>query len=231
MRTEFPIDKNRNIFYNKVTPLTGFLRLIIQNGLFHFQKRRTGGMTGEQKSISDMIVGMLFRRDDEGLRQAEIHYGAGMLSLAGNITGSRETAEEIVNDALLKVWNSIPPEYPLSLHAYVMRIVRNLAISRVRSESAKKRPDVVCELDEVLPAPGAPEDDPAEEYSLGKAVNAFLSSIDKRSRRVFVLRYFNEEEISGIAKRMKMTEDAVKSVLKRTRKKLKKHLEKEGWQL
>ncbi len=188
-------------------------------------------MTGDQKSISEMIVGLLFRRDEEGLRQAELRYGAGMLSLAGNITGSRETAEEIVNDALLRVWNSIPPEHPQSLHAYVMRIVRNLAISRVRIESAKKRPDVVCELDEALPAPGTPGEDPVEEYSLGNAVNSFLGGIDERSRRVFVLRYFREEEISGIAQKMKMTEDAVKSVLKRTRKKLKKHLENEGWKL
>ena len=57
-------------------------------------------MAVDQKSITKTVVGLLFRRDEEGLRQTELLYGAGMLSLAVNITGSRETAEEIRNDAL-----------------------------------------------------------------------------------------------------------------------------------
>ena len=188
-------------------------------------------MAVDQKSITETVVGLLFRRDEEGLRQTELLYGAGMLSLAVNITGSRETAEEIRNDALMKLWNSIPPERPESLHAYVMRITRNLAISRVREETAQKRPRIECELDDVLPAAASPRRDPADEYALGKAINAFLSGIDARTRRVFVLRYFSEESIASIAKRTGLSENAVKSLLKRTRKKLKKHLENEGWSL
>ena len=188
-------------------------------------------MTGDRNSITETIVGLLFRRDEEGLRQTERVYGEGMLSLAANITGNRETAEEIRNDALMKLWNTIPPERPESLHAYVMRITRNLAISRVRAEAAQKRPRIECELDDALPAAASPHRDPADEYALGEAINAFLSGIDGRSRRVFVLRYFSEESIASIAKITGLSEDAVKSLLKRTRKKLKKYLEKEGWSL
>jgi len=188
-------------------------------------------MAEEQKSTTEIIVDLLFRRDEEGLRLAELHFGSGMKALARNITGSSETAEEIVNDTLLRVWNSIPPERPAGFHAYVMKIVRNLALSRVRFESAKKRAAVLCELDEVLPFAASPDSDPAEEYSLGTALNGFLGCLDERSRRIFVLRYFYEEEISAIASKMNTTGDAVKSALKRTRKKLKKHLEKEGWKI
>jgi len=54
-------------------------------------------MTEEQKSTTEKIVGLLFRRDEEGLRLVQLHFGSGMKALARNITGSSETAEEIVN--------------------------------------------------------------------------------------------------------------------------------------
>lgn len=64
-------------------------------------------------SITDKeILQLLYHRDEQALKETVKQYGALCLSVARNILGSQEDAEECLNDALLAVWNAIPPERP-----------------------------------------------------------------------------------------------------------------------
>lgn len=54
---------------------------------------------------------------------------------ADNILDDPQDAEECVNDAWLGAWNSIPPQRPDPLRAYVCRIVRNLSLKKLRANS------------------------------------------------------------------------------------------------
>ena len=60
------------------------------------------------------------------------------------------------------------------------------------------------------------------------AVNAFLGSLPRRERNVFVRRYFYMSTIPDIADEYFMTQSGVKMLLSRLRQKLRVHLEKEG---
>ena len=101
------------------------------------------------------IIALFLQRDEKALSELCSKYGKNLLGIALNMLGSKEDAEECVNDAYLAVWNKIPPERPASLFAYVSKILRNTALTRLRDDGAKKRgKDVtVCldELDEILP--------------------------------------------------------------------------------
>ena len=95
-------------------------------------------------------------RDATALTALETIYGGYCHAVAYHILGSREDAEEIVNDALAAAWNAIPPAQPRSLRAYLGKLTRNLALKRVRFDAAQKRGGgesaaVYEELSECLP--------------------------------------------------------------------------------
>lgn len=64
--------------------------------------------------------------------------------------------------------------------------------------------------------------------ALTTAINSFLSQLDCTSRVLFVRRYWYMDSVRELALNFHFSESRVKSSLFRTRKKLKKHLEKEG---
>ena len=78
-------------------------------------------------------------------------YGAYIRKIAGNILGSREDTEECVNEALFRVWNTIPPKRPKTLSAYLALITREVSIDAFRKSHRKKRADSDFQLH---PAPG-----------------------------------------------------------------------------
>ena len=67
-----------------------------------------------------------------------------------------------------------------------------------------------------------------EAKEIGKALNAFLESLPKETRLIFLRRYWHVDTIEEIAARYGITESKVKMQLSRTRAKLCTYLEKEG---
>ena len=67
------------------------------------------------------IINALLRRDDSVLKALEEQYGPRLYRLARRFLRSREDAEEAVNDTWLSAWNTIPPQKPRNLSAYLSR--------------------------------------------------------------------------------------------------------------
>ena len=179
-----------------------------------------------------MILDMFFGREESAIDETRRKYGKRLFRTCKNILHSNEDAEECVNDTLLKAWDAIPPSRPEMLGAYLVKIARNLSINKWEAKSAAKRGGgetnlVLSELEECISAPDGPEQE-HEANMVTEAINAFLHSIDKTARVAFVLRYFHGESIRAISDRFQMSESKIKSILFRTRKKLRTHLEKEG---
>ena len=85
------------------------------------------------------LIAALTAREDGALAELQRRYGGYCGAVAYNILGSREDAEETVNDALRAAWDAIPPARPDSLRAYLGKLTRNLALKRVRFDTAQKR--------------------------------------------------------------------------------------------
>ncbi len=179
------------------------------------------------------IVSALFDRDQAGLAALQEKYGAYCHAVAFNVLGSRESAEETVDDALLAAWNSIPPQRPAYLAAYLARLTRNAAIKRLRSEDALKRGGgairtVYEELSECIPAAGGVAET-ADARALARIINEFTVSLPETQRRIFLCRYWYFDPVADIAARFGFSEAKVTSMLYRLRKKLLKVLTEEGY--
>ena len=76
----------------------------------------------------EKIIEMFFERSEQGIRELDIKYGKACHNLSYHIVGSRQDAEECVNDAYLGAWNAIPPARPNPLLSYLLKIVRNISL-------------------------------------------------------------------------------------------------------
>ena len=177
------------------------------------------------------IIDLFFARSERAIETTAKKYGQLCSRIARNILKNASDAEESVSDAYLALWNTIPPQRPDPLRAYLCRIVRNLSLTRFHQNTAKKRDssyDVALdELEECLAAPGGVED-ALSARDLTELLNRFLASLDRDSRRLFVRRYWFGDDVRVIALAMGLRPNTVSARLRRLREKLKKELAKEG---
>ena len=183
--------------------------------------------------VSDeAIIKRLHSRDETVLQDIRSIYGELCWQMAFRILENREDAEECVNDMLLSVWDSIPPQLPVSLQAYLITLVRNAALDKVRLEHRQKRGNAeftlaLDELTEILPS-GEQVETIVEERELIQAMRDFLRTLKPDARHLFMQRYFMAESVQTIAELNQMNENTVKSKLLRIRRKLQDYLRKEG---
>lgn len=171
------------------------------------------------------IVGLFYRRSEQAVAELSAKYGTLCLKIAMNILGDRQDAEECVNDAWLGVWNSIPPQEPEALRPYVCRIVRNLALKRYRSNTALKRSGFAVSLSELEGC--IPDDSLEERFSaevLAAEIDAFLATVCRDDRVMFLRRYYLAEPLPEIAAAFGITPHNASVRLSRIRGKLREYL-------
>ncbi len=178
------------------------------------------------------IVDLYWQRSDRALSETDKKYGRYCHSIAYHICGAVEDAEECVNDTWLRAWNSMPTERPSALGAFLGRITRNLAFDRIKARNTVKRgggqtPLALSELEDCIPGGTSPEQ-ALEEKELEAAIGRFVAALPKTERIVFVQRYFYLVPIDEIAGKLHFSSGKVKSMLFRSRRKLRAALEKEG---
>lgn len=180
------------------------------------------------------IIELFNQRDECALRETQAAYGKYCEKIARNILSDEPEVSECVNDTLLKAWENIPPERPQSLRAYLAAITRNGALSRYRRGKAGKRENrlalVLDDFAEMLPN-GTNVEKTAEQREMIAEINRFLGSLPEVNRTVFVLRFYCFESIPDIAARLGLGKKAVSAALYRTKKQIRKHLEKEEFSL
>ncbi len=177
------------------------------------------------------IVALFFERNEEALSTTSQKYWRYCEAIAYNLLGNHEEAEQCINDALLDVWNSIPPNKPDNLRVYIGKIVRNKSLNIIRGMTVKKRGGNAVDaiLDELSDlSSGYSVEAVAERHETLAAVNDFLKTLPVKKRDVFVLRYWHCCEASEISAATGLTESNVYNILKRERKKLLDYLEKRG---
>ena len=78
------------------------------------------------------IIALLMERRESALDEIIRRYGRLLKNFAGRILPTLQDVEECVNDALLDIWNTIPPKRPASLASYAAMLTRRRAVDRIR---------------------------------------------------------------------------------------------------
>ena len=178
------------------------------------------------------IVALFFDRDQRAIEETAARYGNYCYSIVHNILNNREDAEEAVSDTYLALWASIPPHKPTVLRTFLGKIARRTALKQWEKMRTQKRGGgevalALEELSEYLSDGNTPET-AIQAAELTQILNAFLRNLPKEERQVFVCRYWYLDSIADIAARFGFSQSKVKSMLARTRMKLRAALTKEG---
>ena len=180
-----------------------------------------------------MIVQLYWDRDETAVSHTERKYGNYLMKIANNILADWEDSVESVNDTYMAAWNSMPPQRPAVLSAYLGKLTRRISIDLFRKRTSQKRGGgeyalSLQELGECVSG-GADPEKAVESKILAQAIAAFLESQPEQVRQVFIGRYYYMDPVKEIAGYCRISESKVKILLYRARQALREYLQKEGF--
>ncbi len=181
------------------------------------------------------IIQLYWDRNDQAIKATSDKYGRYCKTIAKNILGNEEDAEECVNDTYLNAWNAMPTHWPEQLVTFLGKITRNLSFNKYKYNHAEKRGcgEITLVLDEL--ADCVSDIDNVEQIidcqELKKAINSFVRNLSTEKRNIFVRRYWYADSVSEIARDYKILPGTVSKTLERTRKQLKVYLIERGFEL
>ena len=158
------------------------------------------------------LIALFQQRDENAIPLTKKVYGAYSFSIALRILDSYEDAEECENDSYLALWNTIPPEEPKSLKAYLGKIIRNLSLNRLKAQKAEKRNADIT----------------VESKLLGEYISDWLKKEKVFDRVLFIRYYWFGEDYEHLMEEFQLSYNNLSNSLFRMRKRLKKYLKKKG---
>lgn len=180
------------------------------------------------------IVKLYWERSEKAIIETDLKYGKLCRHLSDNILNNLSDAEECVNDSYLAVWNAIPDARPENFSAFLCRIVKNLSFKRLEHITAQKRkPEMLVSLEELQDCISSSANPQAsyDAAELAEVISSFLRKQDELSRNIFLRRYWYYDSVKCIANDYDMKEERISQILFKIRKKLRKHLEQEGYNI
>ena len=179
------------------------------------------------------IIALYFARNEQAIQETDASYGRKLYRLSHNILNDPQDAEESVSDTYLKTWESFPPKRPRSLYAFLAAVCRNLSLNRLDWNLAGKRHGEIVALTQEMEncIPDSRQEEQMDRRELRRLLEAFLDSLPREHRLIFLRRYLYVDTIGEIAARYGISESKVKVRLHRTRSQLREYLAKEGIKL
>ena len=180
----------------------------------------------------DSIIELYWQRSESAIEETDKKYRAYLLSIAYNVLADNDESELCLNDTYVRVWNSIPPQRPKSLRAYLAAIIRNCALNVRRAMSSEKRRQSAFtqSLDELeLFVADNGTDERMDELSA--CLGEFISGLDPRRMYVFMSRYYMSRPIEEIAVLLGVSRSTVNKEIAAIKSDLRKKLESEGFEI
>jgi RNA polymerase sigma-70 factor (ECF subfamily) len=167
------------------------------------------------------LIARVGRSDPAAVRALVARKLPRLLALATRMLGDRMEAEDVAQEAFLRIWKHAPRwrEGEARFDTWLHRVALNLCYDRLRA--ARDEP-VDALPDSVDPAP--PPDARLEAHAREAGVRAALAALPTRQREAIVLQYYQELSNLEAAAAMGITVDALESLLARARRNLRMYL-------
>ena len=177
----------------------------------------------------DEIIALYWARNENAIKHTDDKYRAYLLKIANNILKDMQDSEECLNDTYLSAWNTIPPERPYLLKAYLSAIIRNQSLMVGRRQKAQKRAAIsqavsLSELEDVL----ADVRETDDAHMLAMVIESYIASLDKDQRYIFLGRYYFGKSIDDIASEMGVSRSKVSKQIAYIKQTLREKLQEEG---
>ncbi|MGW8316860.1 MAG: RNA polymerase sigma factor [Bacteroidales bacterium] len=153
-------------------------------------------------------------------------YSSRLYRMAFRLMGSREEAEDIVQEVYLKLWtmrNELP-NYN-SIEALAIRITRNLCLDQLRRRKVSY--DALrAEKQKIADLPETPAED-LEKREEKKMIHSLIAALPEPQRSLVHLRHLEGKEYEEISEMVNMNINAIRVSISRARKMMREMLEKQ----
>lgn len=186
----------------------------------------------EQQTVmaDEQIIELYWTRQENAIQETDKKFGQFLFRIANNMLHDRQDSEECQNDTYLGAWNAIPPTRPAVLGAFLVQIMRRIAINRYREKTSKKR--IPSELTVALEDAqgtlyhGDSVEAAYEASEVGRLINDYVKTLPDRQRYIFIDRFYLSESVESIADDLKLSPATVYREIDKIKQGLKLHLER-----
>lgn len=195
-----------------------------QNGVFMSQTDQ------KNKYLEDNdIIDMYWNRNEKAIEETDRKYGRFLYRIAYNIIYNHPDCEECLNDTYLSTWNTVPPTIPIVFQSFLSKIMRNVAVDKLRERGAAKRipSELIVSIDEIGEMIPYNEENEAIE-AIAEILNGYLRELDDREQLIFVCRYYYCDRVSEIAEMLNVSDRTVFRMLSSIKDGLKSKFDEEG---
>lgn len=145
------------------------------------------------------------RGDMQARRTLYERYGGGLMAICLRYIGDRETAEDVLHDGFLRIFQSIKQfsyQGEGSLKAWLSRVMVNEALGYLRKKNVQLQQEVL-----MTEIPDVPDTDDSDLNDIPRSVlMKFISELPDGYRTVFNLYVFEEKSHKEIASLLGITE-------------------------
>lgn len=150
----------------------------------------------DHRVSDEELVTKFLQGEQDAFRELVERYQTLLVNYTFRFTGSRESAEEIIQETFMAVFQNLSKfKLDLSFRAWIYAIATNRAIN------SRRRRTTVCDdgkLENVADREGSPFQR-ASEQERANAVQKALALLPERQRAVFILRFYQRLSYEEIA--------------------------------
>lgn len=189
-------------------------------------------ITPQPFADDEKIVDMYWQRNPNAIQETDQKYGPLLRNVAYNILFDSLDCEECRNDTYLRIWNSIPSTRPAAFAAYIVQIMRRIALDRYKEKSRQKRipSQLTVSIEDLRRSisSGMPVDEAYEAKEVGKLITDYVESLNDRQKYIFVGRYYMAESVEKLAAELSISERTAYREIDKIKHGLKEYLERNG---
>ncbi|MBQ8546152.1 MAG: sigma-70 family RNA polymerase sigma factor [Clostridia bacterium] len=180
----------------------------------------------------DDIIELYWQREEHAIEETDNKYGELLFRIAYNILNDKCDSEECQNDTYLGIWNAIPPTRPSVFPAFIVQIMRRIAIDCYRRKTNKKSvpSEFKVSMDDLCYCLQSEEkiDSNLNAKELGKLISNYVKGLSNKQQYIFVSRFYMSNSIDTIAKEMNVTSSSVYKSIEKIKRGLKEYLIRKG---
>ena len=180
----------------------------------------------------EKIIDMYWERNPDAIQETDLKYGHILRNVAYNILFDSLDCEECRNDAYLGIWNAIPSARPVAFPAFIVQIVRRIAINRYKEKSRMKRipSQITVSMEDLKKtiSSGRTIEEVYEAKEIGKMISDYIESLNERQQYIFIDRYYLAEPVEKIASDLSISVRTAYREIEKIKQGLKQYLERNG---
>jgi len=168
----------------------------------------------------EALMARVAQGDQRAFRELSRRHVPVMLGVARRILGNAAEAEDVAQEAMLRVWTHAPRWQPLALfRTWLSRVVVNLCLDRKRKARWVEL-EAAGELTDPAPLAG----EAAEAAERERLLAAAIAELPERQRAAIVLSYTEGMSNAQVAEILDTTVSAVETLLVRGKQNLRRAL-------